>query len=245
MADPSSIANLVAWYKADQLALADGTAVGSWTDSSGVTGPLVGSAGSRPTFKTNIQFGLPVVRFDGVANGLRTSGNLTIDAYTTFIACNPAAGASGQNMLLEHSDHADPANHDGMYVYNNTLNNAIVVRNAALQSINTQSAGWASGAHLIESRYGGAGTKLSIAKDSHVLSTSASANLSAASTAQPLNVGSRGQASLFCQVDMFEIAIYSRLLSSAEIASVEDWMARWLQLSGVAPSVSYGAATSV
>lgn len=61
---PKSVSNLQLWMKADSLNLADGTAVSTWTDSStnSFTATQVGAA--RPTFKTNILNGKPVIRFD-------------------------------------------------------------------------------------------------------------------------------------------------------------------------------------
>lgn len=51
--------------------LNDGDAVAQWDDSSGNAKHLTqGTAGSRPTYKTNILNGHPVVRFDGSADHL-------------------------------------------------------------------------------------------------------------------------------------------------------------------------------
>lgn len=62
---PTDIAGLQLWLKADSLVLSDGDPVGTWTDSSGNSNDATASGGSRPTYKTNILNGLPVVRFSG------------------------------------------------------------------------------------------------------------------------------------------------------------------------------------
>jgi hypothetical protein len=62
--DPSTVAGLKLWLKADSLALADGAAVTTWTDSSG-NGNNATAVGA-PVFKTNILNGKPVIRFVGV-----------------------------------------------------------------------------------------------------------------------------------------------------------------------------------
>ncbi len=64
---PSDLANLALWLKADALALNDGDAVSTWTDSSGNSrhATQTGASTLMPTYKTNIINGKPVVRFDG------------------------------------------------------------------------------------------------------------------------------------------------------------------------------------
>jgi hypothetical protein len=65
--DPRTIPNLRLWLKADAIQnLIDGDAVAAWSDISGNGWSATQStAGSRPTYKTNILNGQPVVRFDG------------------------------------------------------------------------------------------------------------------------------------------------------------------------------------
>jgi hypothetical protein len=61
--DPSDIAGLQVWLKADALALSDNDPVASWTDSSGNGRTLTSATGQ--TYQTNEQNSLPIVRFDG------------------------------------------------------------------------------------------------------------------------------------------------------------------------------------
>src|ERR1700686_192545 len=83
--DPTSIAGLKLWLKADSLALSDGTAVSSWTDSSGTGNTATqGTGGNQPVFKTAIINSKPVIRFNG------PSGNLSFPndpgaTTTTFV----------------------------------------------------------------------------------------------------------------------------------------------------------------
>ena len=63
---PSDISGLKIWLKADAGAgTSDGDPVGTWTDQSGTSHNFTQSGTKRPTYKTNIRRGLPVVRFDG------------------------------------------------------------------------------------------------------------------------------------------------------------------------------------
>jgi hypothetical protein len=63
---PTQISGLITWLKADALALSDGTAVSSWTDSSGNSNtPAQATGALQPTFKASILNGLPIIRFNG------------------------------------------------------------------------------------------------------------------------------------------------------------------------------------
>ncbi len=84
---PSDIAGLKLWLKADSLALADGNPVSTWTDSSGNGNDATGSSTARPTYKTAIVGGKPVVRFDGSNDVLATSF-VTPSAHTIFVVYN-------------------------------------------------------------------------------------------------------------------------------------------------------------
>lgn len=63
--DPSSIAGLKLWLKADSLALSDGDPISTWPDSSGNGFDATAAGTLRPTYKTAIQNGLPVARYAG------------------------------------------------------------------------------------------------------------------------------------------------------------------------------------
>lgn len=66
--DPRSLGNLALWLDATKLTgLNDGAAVTTWADASGNTGrdATQATGAKQPTYKTGIQNGKPVVRFDG------------------------------------------------------------------------------------------------------------------------------------------------------------------------------------
>lgn len=60
------VAGAAAWWKADSLSLSDGDPVATWADSTGNGFDATqATSGYRPTYKTAIRNGLPVVRFTG------------------------------------------------------------------------------------------------------------------------------------------------------------------------------------
>src|SRR5262245_37132262 len=72
---PADVSGLVVWLRADALGLNDGDPVGTWTDGSGNGRDLTqATAAKKPTYKTNIVNGKPVVRFDGVDDRLKAAG---------------------------------------------------------------------------------------------------------------------------------------------------------------------------
>jgi hypothetical protein len=68
--------NLKAWYDATELVLSDTNAVATWPDLSGNSNDIT-EATNRPTYRTNIQNSLPVVRFDGTNDRLSKVGGIT------------------------------------------------------------------------------------------------------------------------------------------------------------------------
>lgn len=92
---PTDLAGLVLWLKADSLALNDGDAVASWTDSSGNGNTASqGTAANKPTYKAAIINGKPVVRFDGSSDFLTVTRNAGLEpAQVSIIAVVRAAAA--------------------------------------------------------------------------------------------------------------------------------------------------------
>jgi hypothetical protein len=84
---PSSVAGLIAWFKADTLSLNDGDAIGTWPDSSANGNDATqGTAANKPTYKTNILNSKAIVRFDG------TNDYLTTPTFTALAQPNTVIG---------------------------------------------------------------------------------------------------------------------------------------------------------
>ena len=102
--DPSSLSPTL-WLKADTIGgLSDGGAIGTWADQSGNGRDFTqNTAGAKPTYKTGILNGLPVVRFDGTTDymtGPALSQVVTTSAHTIFtVFVKNAAGNSFVQVL--------------------------------------------------------------------------------------------------------------------------------------------------
>ena len=95
---PNRFSGLDGWWKADgtlwqnstrtTLAVADDDPVGACDDASGNGRHLVqATAGLRPLYKTGIQNGLPVIRFDGIDDRLLVTAT-SVSAWTVFVVAN-------------------------------------------------------------------------------------------------------------------------------------------------------------
>ena len=92
----STISSLKAWYKADSITgLNDGDLVPTWSDSSNSNFTASAAAGYRPTYKTNILNGKPVLRFNSSA--FFTTGNTPTgySGVTLFLVAKFNAATSG------------------------------------------------------------------------------------------------------------------------------------------------------
>ena len=76
---PTDVANLILWLRADAITgLADTNPVITWLDESGQGNDVTQGVGAdRPLYRTGIMNGLPVVRFDGVSDFLRSAALVT------------------------------------------------------------------------------------------------------------------------------------------------------------------------
>ena len=97
---PLNIPGLVLWLKADAIiGLADGDAIGTWPDSSGQgNNATQATASKKPTYKTGIINGNPVVRLDGTDDELRTPF-LMLTNMTVFVVMLSEDLATGHYLL--------------------------------------------------------------------------------------------------------------------------------------------------
>jgi hypothetical protein len=94
--EPSDISGLTLWLDAGALALNDSDLVALWSDRSSVGNSVVQPTDlNKPSFKTGILNGNPVVRFNGTTSRMQTSNPATsimsVSAYTAFSVVSPAS----------------------------------------------------------------------------------------------------------------------------------------------------------
>lgn len=99
---PAMLPNLQLWIDASTITgLVNGDPVITWGDLSGNGRDCTqATAAKRPTFQTNIQNGLPIVRFDGVDDNLIHTLNIAVVPLTAFAVARKSGGAAGFQDLL-------------------------------------------------------------------------------------------------------------------------------------------------
>lgn len=209
---PASVAGLKTWLKADSLGLSDGAAVSTWADSSGngnnaaqASGPL------QPTFKTNIQNGLPVVRADGT-DTLTIAGVLNnTAARTVFVVAKMTATGAASPLWSWDPNASFQASNSGFWVWsqNQGAGNVNLVATDALFHVFTCRFNSVSSCDFFRD----AGAAVNFDPD----------NLYQSGT---LALGLFSPASI--QADLGELIVYDTAVSEADRASVTSYLkARW------------------
>jgi hypothetical protein len=201
--DPSLVTGMQVWYKADALSLSDNDPVSSWTDSSGNSRSVTQSGSARPTYKTNIINGNPVVRFDGVDDYLTLAQSfISGDSWTIFTV---SKSSSGSGPIASN----DSAGNRGWVLYRGTTGGNFETGGAAGTGYS------ASSSFDVVTVRGG----IEIYVDG-VFNVSATRSIP--SNAAPFEVGRRNFGEKFTG-DIAEIIIYNRRVTRAERAGIEQY----------------------
>jgi hypothetical protein len=207
---PSDIAGLQLWCKADALVLNNDDPVTTWTDSSGAGHDLSqSSAGAKPTYKTNIVNGKPVIRFDGSSDVMAVTYT-QLQPVTAFViaACDTFAGDNrtlfdGQtiNTMIFRIDSATGVT---------TLYAGAVLQHTAIVEDT-----WT----ILTAVVNGASSKIFVSGG-----TPASGD-AGAQTFTGLTVGRDGTSTAFWAGDIAEIILYDTSLSNANLNNVGTYLA--------------------
>lgn len=237
--DPTSIAGLKCWFKADgdkwtDVAMttpvtADGDSVAAMGDMSGnsihmfrqcslISGGVVDSTDptSAPVYKVSIQNGKPGIYFDGVNDCLQSTATYTTQQFTQFIVFN----MSRVEFLYIHDNLVD---HYNFFQDDRALGNTMRIRTPALRSSykNGVTGAWDGSPMLIRQRYAGTHATHTLAKNGVVQSlTEVETTNPSASIVGVIKIGSEfGHA--FCAGYLFEFIEYDTALSAGNISYIE------------------------
>lgn len=223
---------------------ADGDAVGAWMDLSGNARHFLQSTAlNRPLYKTNVlRSSLPSIRFDGVQTWLR---------HTTSVAKDLAASRAGITTFCVFKQRAAGAGSENLYAMSNgtgamkfghhhtsALNQNFFGRRDAEASGQTVSGGaivadtWYYEAvvasyttDVVSTRRNGSqtGTTSAFQPTTTLQSTSAtaSAEISVGSGCTSSNTPTQ-----WLDGDIAELLVYTKALTSVEIASIETYLAK-------------------
>lgn len=227
--DPRALGNLSLWLDATKHNAADGDAVTTWADLSGNGKDATqATAGKKPTYKTAIQNGKPVIRFDG-GDGLAVPAIDLTGTPAVSLYMVASSSAATDQVLFEFSDNKNSYT-DAFLMYVLATSKVLemggtgdvgsanfrttAVASAAMKvmtGVFDKSAGagfeafaWVNG--------DGAGTKPTTFNNTNALGNRAS------------YIGARNQASLFLTGDIAEVLLYRVAHTTAERQAVEGYL---------------------
>lgn len=206
----SEIASLWCWLDSSQITgLVDTDPVGSFPDASGNGNDVSqGDSAKRPVYRTAIQNGLPVVRFDGANDWLQGVWNVDVDAITLFSVLSRGAG----NVPLSLSNNVDDYNSAAYLEAFRDGNNGFGAyrNNASLLGAN-----WSSGIKILIQVFDGSVLKL---WSNGVRTTDRASVGTFASTHTTVGAGVISSAkTAFLNGDLCEMGIYKTAATSEQI----------------------------
>ena len=243
---PSDISGLTLWMKADQLSLNDGDPVSTWTDqSSNHLSFAQGTAGAKPTYKTNIVNGKPAVLFDG--GDFLTSDSVPYSTLypqncqqTMFIIMNntsPTSGETGSRAFYWGHE----AWGDGMYVaYYCYYSGTAYFDNGSGRVSGAIPGGWLDNWHTVILKKNSSNYQ-SISIDGSVIANLSSDASFSTNTAYPAMIGTFF--SKYYIGYIAEIIIFNKPLSSQELSDMGTYLNNKYFVSGggVTPAVPQSA----
>jgi hypothetical protein len=214
--DPGDVAGLWLWLDAPQLRLTADAAIATWNDLSGNGRNFVqATAARKPTYKTSIQNGLAIARFDGGDMVASAAVQSLTQPCTMFFVASRTGNTSAYNILLTEATSEQIA-----AGFNTTANNWYIYTQP--DAPDTQAAA-DSAFHVLTAQFNGT-SSLMRADGTQVAKSMTDQDVSA----DTFNIGATNALGAPLAGDIGEILIYEAALSAANIALVEDFLAdKW------------------
>lgn len=207
--DATDITGCTTWIDASQEAFSDGDAVGTASDFSAANNDATqGTAGNKPTFRTNVFNGKPAFYFGG-DDFLVFGSNITHSTPTVIMVCNRYIRAGATYMTLLSIQKF------GIYSRLNTalcfgvFNNGERIHGADLNFEPV----------ILTVKYNTA-SNLSIYVNGQMVSASGGSD----GTATTSRIGWDGSASQYHQGFISELRIYDNIISEADRLASEEWL---------------------
>jgi hypothetical protein len=179
------------------------------------------TAANRPTYRTNVVNGRPVVRFDGADDRLATPA-VTLGPFTVFTVFRATAG-----IVYEHNTYAGPGT-SGSYTFSTGGAHFDVRRGTLVTQFNVTTALNDNAWRVVAQRYDGtnAGHQAFLNGSAAARSTTFAADDPGTTPVTfPVNVGGRGDGTLPLAGDVAEVLAYDAALAAADRQRVEAFLA--------------------
>lgn len=225
------------WLDANMIKQADGTNVTNWYDLSGYASHVTQATSSmQPVFKTGIINGLPIVRFDGVDDYLTTSNSSVLAMLNnvsgaTAIAVGKWVQRATQQALVcvMRGNTTAPRFQlnvaGGSYLYALSGTRADADTNAA--SYTTKTSG-TNAIYTVAWNYSSATVSQWVNGVINVNGASFGTSGSTSNTnSSAINIGAyTTPQTTFAQGDFGEVLIYNRVLTSAELTFIHNYLSK-------------------
>jgi len=232
--NPLSIAGCKLWLRADTITgLTDGQALTTWLDESGnVNNATQGTEANKPLYKTNIQNGRPVVRFDGADDVMTANSAASLfhgndTPISVFFVASTADNAANKCVF------------NGGYSAGQTyfhwfgFDSAEVLRVDRREELSTDqvASGGAAVSGFVCASFVFPGTTMSIWRNAQVVVNAAAFDTPTLGTnVDRIGIGAlvRNATAIYLPGDIAEILIYNTALSTANRQAVEAYLnAKW------------------
>lgn len=218
--DPADVASLVGWWEAEDVDLADSASVTTWPARYGHD--LVAPSGNEPTYKTAIQNGRNIVRFDGTDDYLSVAsplvGQTACSVFAVF-AKSEIASTSLRGLV----DISGTGNQGAVFFENDSSANKVSVgygTGSGTSSMSASSVGTAF--HQWSLTLPSAGIPNLYKDAGGAIAGSLTSSLSFTQTT--LYVGSNTATLRFMNGDLAELILYSTVLGNTDRTSIATYL---------------------
>lgn len=193
--------------------LSDGGAVTTWTSRTGTNSPTQGTAGARPTYKTAIRAGCPVVRFDG-GDTLISGSFSSAPSFT----CLTVFSASSNGFVYERGTSAAVSGDHFLYTTNGACSfasGAAYPTNSSGRNIgNNWGIGsvWRVVTQVCDGTHAGNEVFINGVASTNANQSGETGNPGTSTYSLALHVGSRAGSSLFLTGDIAALVLVSPIL---------------------------------
>lgn len=225
--------NVSVWYDASDPATLspnanDLTTISQWGDKSGAArnAAPTGGAGNKPVVRTNIQNGLRILRFDGVAQNLQVS-KATWTANITGFSIMVVARAS----TLTGTRTLTSTDQNGLKIYHNGTNWGVSTSGGTgISTLTGDTTSFHTFGIIYDGTQTGNANRLKFRYDRVERALSFTGTVGATTNAgnSLMNFGWYNVVGEYFGGDIAEVQLYTRALTSAEITNTENYLkSKW------------------
>lgn len=220
------------FFKADTLALTDGTAVASLTDTANGNAWAQATGTKQPLFKTGIFGAKPSIRFDGVDDILANTAGAATNRSTVIVCFKPTTTvttATAQQMLFGWvTSGVGQALGISLGSVSGTLTNELVTTNYVQGNYSawTQSGGTlpSTAPHIVTARWNAGTTRYDIFHDGGANLTSQVVGTPSQASSAAAQLGMTNQNTVPFAGDIGVVLSYATVLSDAQKAAVHSYL---------------------